>query len=188
MNLLKEIKKLNTQHVLLLAGIVLVVLYLSNYSSRLGSLFSGMTNKKPSKSEEEHDNSESAPVNVSAAMPAGMNSGPGSATGIQNITGGVPSNCANQLTTNPADLLPADNNNQWGELNPNGQGELSNVSLLKAGHHAGINTVGGSLRNANLQIRSEPPNPQSGNVGPWNHSTIEPDLMRPGLEIGCGSQ
>ena len=33
-----------------------------------------------------------------------------------------------------------------------GAGDLKNVSLLKAGHHIGINTVGQSLRNANLQL------------------------------------
>ena len=67
-----------------------------------------------------------------------------------------------------------------------GAGDLKNVSLLKAGHHIGINTVGQSLRNANLQLRSEPANPQL-NVGPWNQSTISSDTMRRPLEIGCGS-
>ena len=67
-----------------------------------------------------------------------------------------------------------------------GAGDLKNVSLLKAGHHIGINTVGQSLRNANLQLRSEPANPQL-NVGPWNQSTIAADTMRRPLEIGCGS-
>ena len=52
-----------------------------------------------------------------------------------------------------------------------GSGDLKNVSLLKAGYHIGINTVGQSLRNANLQLRSEPANPQL-NVGPWNQTTI----------------
>jgi hypothetical protein len=51
----------------------------------------------------------------------------------------------------------------------------------------GIDTIGNTLRNANLQVRSEPPNPQL-NVGPWNNTTIAPDLMRVPLEIGCGSQ
>ena len=72
-------------------------------------------------------------------------------------------------------------------MNPTGAGDLSNVSLLKAGHHIGINTVGQSLRNANLQIRSEPPNPQM-NVGPWHQTTIEPDLMRVPLQLGQGTQ
>ena len=95
------------------------------------------------------------------------------------------SSCASN--TNPADLLPKDTNSQWAQLNPNGKGELANVNLLKAGYHIGIDTIGQTLRNANLQIRSEPPNPQL-YVGPWNTSTIEPDFMRVPLEIGAGPQ
>ena len=68
-----------------------------------------------------------------------------------------------------------------------GSGDLKNVSLLKAGWHIGINTVGQSLRNANLQLRSEPPNPQL-STGPWNQSTISADMQRRPLEIGCGAQ
>ena len=95
------------------------------------------------------------------------------------------SSCASN--TNPADLLPKDTNSQWAQLNPVGQGELANVNFLKAGYQIGIDTVGQSMRNANLQIRSEPPNPQM-SVGPWNQSTIVGDFMRPPLEIGQGSQ
>jgi len=88
---------------------------------------------------------------------------------------------------NSADLLPVDNNSQWAQLNPAGTGELASINLLKSGYHIGIDTVGQSLRNANLQIRSEPPNPQM-SVGPWNNSTITPDLMRTPLELGNGPQ
>jgi len=88
---------------------------------------------------------------------------------------------------NPSDLLPSDANSQWAQLNPAGQGDLSNINLLKAGYHIGIDTVGQTLRNANLQIRSEPPNPQV-NTGPWNLSTITGDNMRPTLELGQGPQ
>jgi hypothetical protein len=84
-------------------------------------------------------------------------------------------------------LLPADNNGQWAQLNPAGTGELASINLLKAGYHIGIDTVGQTLRNANLQLRSEPPNPQM-SVGPWNNTTISPDLMRVPLEIGNGPQ
>lgn len=42
-----------------------------------------------------------------------------------------------------------------------------------------------SLRNANLQIRSEPANPQEV-VCPWMQSTIAPESLRPNLEIGGG--
>ena len=58
--------------------------------------------------------------------------------------------------------------------------------MLKAGHHIGINTVSSSLRNANLQLRSEPPNP-TGAVGPFNQSTIEPDTLRTPMELGNSS-
>lgn len=37
-------------------------------------------------------------------------------------------------------------------------------------------TIGGTLRNANQQIRAEPPNPKQPYV--WNNSTIVPDLMQ----------
>jgi hypothetical protein len=88
---------------------------------------------------------------------------------------------------NPAELLPRDTNSQWAQLNPAGKGDLANINLLKAGYHIGIDTVGQTLRNANLQIRSEPPNPQV-NVGPWNQSTIEHDTLRPSFELGQGAQ
>ena len=39
------------------------------------------------------------------------------------------------------------------------------------------------MRNPNLQIRSEPANPQV-KVSPWLQSTIEPDSNRRPLEIG----
>jgi len=87
----------------------------------------------------------------------------------------------------PADLLPKDHNSEWAQLNPSGKGEVGHVNLLKAGYHIGVDTIGQSLRNANLQIRSEPANPQQ-YVGPWNLSTIEPDFMRPPLEVGQGGQ
>jgi hypothetical protein len=110
-----------------------------------------------------------------------------SAAGVNTSMPGLPSSCSTQTIQNPAELLPKDSNSQWAQLNPSGKGELANVNLLKAGYHIGIDTIGQTLRNANLQIRSEPPNPQM-NVGPWNQSTIEPDFMRPPLEIGSGPQ
>ena len=110
-----------------------------------------------------------------------------SANGVQTSMPGLPSSCSKPNIQNPAELLPNSSDNQWAQLNPSGKGELANVNLLKAGYHIGIDTIGQSLRNANLQIRSEPPNPQL-SVGPWNQSTIEPDFMRPPLEIGSGNQ
>lgn len=101
--------------------------------------------------------------------------------------GGVPAGSANMPVANPSDLLPRDTNNQWGSLNPAGSGDLTNQNLLSATFLTGIDTIGNTMKNANLQLRSEPPNPQL-NVGPWNQSTFAPDLMRTPLEIGVGSQ
>ena len=110
-----------------------------------------------------------------------------SATGVQTSMPGIPSSCSKPNIQNPDELLPKDTNSQWAQLNPTGKGELANVNLLKAGYHIGIDTIGQTLRNANLQIRSEPPNPQL-NVGPWNLSSIEPDFMRIPLQLGSGPQ
>lgn len=124
---------------------------------------------------------------VQPSEPLGQNEVFSSANGAQTSMPGLPSSCSTTSIQNPADLLPKDTNSQWAQLNPSGKGELANVNLLKAGYHIGIDTIGQSLRNANLQIRSEPPNPQL-YAGPWNLSTIEPDFMRVPLEIGAGPQ
>ena len=124
---------------------------------------------------------------VRPSEPLGQNEVFASANGVQTSMPGIPSSCSHPNIQNPAELLPKDSNSQWAQLNPSGKGELANVNLLKAGYHIGIDTIGQTLRNANLQIRSEPPNPQL-YVGPWLQSTIEPDLFRPPLEIGSGMQ
>lgn len=96
---------------------------------------------------------------------------------------GLPESCNVPRGNEPAALLPKESSSKYSPLKP---GKLKNVPLLKAGWLKGIDTVGASLRNANLQVRSEPPNPQV-KVSPWMNSTISPDLMRVPLEIGCGS-
>jgi hypothetical protein len=63
-----------------------------------------------------------------------------------------------------------------------GNGSLKGKNFLSAGALIGVNTVGQSLRNANQQIRSEPPNPQVP-VSIFLNSTIEPDVNRRNLEI-----
>ena len=73
--------------------------------------------------------------------------------------------------------MPQDNSTAWAQVNPQGSGTLKDRNFLQAGHHIGINTVGQTLRNANLQLRSEPPNPQV-KVSPWIQSTINPDTNR----------
>lgn len=84
----------------------------------------------------------------------------------------------------PEELLPKDNESTlWAKVNPSGKGNLTDKNYLSSGHFVGVNTVGQSLRNANLQLRSEPPNPRQA-VSPWLQSTIEPDNNRKHFEIG----
>lgn len=89
---------------------------------------------------------------------------------------------SSQQNLSPSDLLPKDINSEWSNLNP-ASNDLKNLNLLSADQMIGINTVSSSLRNANLQIRSEPIIAKK-DVGPWAHSTIEPDTYRRSLEIG----
>lgn len=93
--------------------------------------------------------------------------------------------CVNKDRLTSSDLLPMDANSKWAELNPQCSGDLQDQNYLTAGYHIGVNTVGQSLRNANRQLRYEPPNPQIP-VSPWQISTIEPDQRGHGLlDIGA---
>lgn len=122
--------------------------------------------------------------NYTASAPLGQNEANALVSGIQTSNHGLAPSCSKKEIADPSQLLPKDNNGQFSKMNPMGSGEVKDVSLLRAGHHIGINTVGSSLRNANLQLRSEPANPQL-NTGPWNTTTIGPDMSRRPLEIGC---
>jgi len=110
--------------------------------------------------------------------PAPQNTG----AGIEHFTDN--NTCFDRDRLTSSDLLPMDAaNSKWAQINPSGSGMLGDQNFLTAGYHLGINTIGQSLRNANLQLRSEPPNPQVA-VSPWGISTIEPDIRTTTLEIG----
>ena len=95
-----------------------------------------------------------------------------------------PAGCYPRDQLTPSELLPKDMNSIWAEQNPMGPGSLKGKNFLSAGALIGVNTVGQSLRNANLQVRSEPPNPQVA-VSIFNQSTISPDISHRPLEIGA---
>lgn len=82
-----------------------------------------------------------------------------------------------------ADLLPSGANTKWSQSSPNVGGSIGDGNLLNSGFMAGISTISGSMRNANLSIRSDPPITKF-DVGPWQNSTITPDLQRKHFEIG----
>jgi len=93
-----------------------------------------------------------------------------------------PAGCYPRDQLTPSELLPKDANSVWAQQNPMGTGSLKGKNFLSAGALIGVNTVGQSLRNANYQLRSEPPNPQVP-VTVFNVPTIEPDVNRRSLEI-----
>jgi len=94
-----------------------------------------------------------------------------------------PAGCYPRDQLTPSELLPKDMNSVWAEQNPMGPGSLKGKNFLSAGALIGVNTVGQSMRNANLQVRSEPPNPQVA-VSIFNQTTISPDISHRPLEIG----
>jgi hypothetical protein len=195
MNFLRNLQKsMKAHHLLALLGIVVVIYALSQYSGRKGSPSDGYANNKMNAMSNGNSNGNGngnlGMMGGGVAMPAnpaGQNEVFSSVTDIKTSSYGLPPSCSRGTISDPADLLPKDTNSQWAQLNPAGGADFKNVNLLKAGYNIGIDTVGSSLRNGNLQVRSEPPNPTT-IVSPWMNTTIEPDLMRAPLEIGCGPQ
>lgn len=86
-------------------------------------------------------------------------------------------------TAKPCELLPKDKNSSWATLKPEGGNGVFMPSMLDAGYMIGLDTIGSTMKNANLQIRSEPIIPKV-TVSPWNQSSYENDLGRVPLEIG----
>jgi len=107
---------------------------------------------------------------------------PSEPSNVPFAAGNAPSNCYPKNQLKATELLPADPNSKWAQVNPQGAGDIAGKNYLNAGALIGVNTVGQSLRNASHDLRSEPANPQV-SVSPWFNSTIEPDINRRMLEI-----
>ena len=137
-------------------------------------------------------NNMSGGSNQNAGVNAGVNAGANNAEAFQDLStmegpatfgdAQAPAGCYPRDQLTPAELLPKDPNSVWAQQNPMGAGSLKGKNFLSAGALIGINTVGQSLRNANWQLRSEPPNPQVP-VSVFFQTTIEPDANRRTLEI-----
>ena len=165
-----------------LAGVVIVLAYASPdlFSRREGfqATLSAASNYSAQAGGNEIAGSirEQAVMNAPEVVPT-PSSGPANFGNAEQPAGCYP---RDQLT--PSELLPKDANSVWAQQNPMGTGSLKGKNFLSAGALIGVNTVGQSLRNANYQLRSEPPNPQVA-VSVFNQSTIEPDTNRRSLEI-----
>jgi hypothetical protein len=193
MSFLKDLQKnIKAHHFIALIGIVVLALAIAQYSGRKTSYSDGFGHGQSGAPYQ--GNNVDGPSNngdgafaMPAAEPLGTNEvysnvPAGSTTSSYGL---APMPRAN-AQYDPSELLPKDINSQWAQLNPAGSADFKNVNLLKAGSLIGIDTIGSTLRNANLQERSEPPNPTT-SVSPWLNTTIEPDLMRLPLEIGTRS-
>ena len=152
------------EFVLVVIIFIVLVWGLLSYSGGKVSFMDNMEGGKPA------EEGAAAPEHAAAAPAPAQSAGAGYAL---------------QPVANPSELLPADGNSQWAELNPSTMkgGDVMMPDLLQAGYHIGLDTIGQSLRNANLQLRSDPVIAKA-DVGPWNQSTIEADMARVPLELG----
>lgn len=170
-------KSKNGKWILVIIIVLFVIWAIMSYSNGKGMVMDGYGNyggAQPSQSKQ-----------VAAASSAVLD--PSTLAGAQNGASSTGSYALQQVA-NPADLLPKDANSQWTALNPsamNTAGGPIAPDLLQAGNLIGLDTVGQTLKNANLQLRSDPVIVKQ-NVGPWNNSTYEADLGRVPLELGCG--
>lgn len=186
MKFLQNLQKSIKAHHLLILGVVVAFIAVAMYSSHKSTVMDMMSTQNREKEAEKVQTAVQSDSHVKPSAPLGDNEEYARVNGLKSRDAGL-TNCTKQGMQDPSSLLPKDENSEWARLNPSGNGSLENVNLLKSGYHIGIDTIGNTLRNANLQVRSEPANPQM-NVGPWNNTTIAPDLMRVPLEIGCGPQ
>jgi hypothetical protein len=172
-------KLFSTDKLILIGILVISVMFVVYYSSSKSLIIDRMEDGSPSMQNGQNTHKQPGVRETSAqyVVPAP------STVPSSNQAGGYSS----QPVANPSDLLPQDQNSQWAALNPSAVNQGGMPDLLQAGYHIGLDTIGQTLRNANLQLRSDPIIPKQ-EVGPWNHSTIEPDLGRVPLEIGVGMQ
>ena len=180
-SLMKKVSSFLSRNMILVIALIVGIVGISLYSNSKGMDMDTMANNlayqgdsdSAEMMEDGNDGfSPSDALDVDPAGPLGTNQDFAQVENLQTNTQGLAS--VKEESQDPKDLLPRDVNSEWARLNPVGQGDLNDVNLLKAGHHIGIDTVGQSLRNANLQLRADPPVPQV-NVGPWNNTTIESD-------------
>ena len=164
-----KMPKMTMENVLMAGAVIALVYALYSYSENKGMKLEGAASGNTNGAKQNNS--------VSGISTAGDNFAP--VSGMSGSESQVPAVGGNKQVSNPSDLLPKDNNAGW--TNQQAGGGLD-VSVVESGHHIG--QVGQVLRNANLQLRSEPANPQSA-VGPWNQTTMAPDNNRRPLEIGA---
>jgi len=189
MTVLNKLSKgIKNEQVLGVIALLFVVYAFYKYSEGKNILQSPMTSLNPasysSNPSIENVSSQSITNSNSTYAPYNGNSNSQIATSADSASA-INQLVSTKAVSNPADLLPNSSANDWSNLNPVSSSDLRNINLLNPTQLVGINTQGSSLRNSNLQIRSEPANPRTNTNCPWNISTIETDTFRRPLEIGA---
>ncbi len=170
--------------VLVLVGFILLAVVFMYYSTGKMTVRDSMkTGEGEGEGEGEKEQEQEEATNP---LTQAMDSAKGVVASATGTTGEGFTGYSDKDVANPSELLPKDDNSQWSSLNPVSQSNPQMPDLLQAGYHIGLDTIGQTMKNANLQLRSDPVI-QKADSGPWNQSTIEPDLMRVPLEVGCKS-
>jgi hypothetical protein len=173
-------KFFSKERVMILAVFVLLGMFLLWYSTGKTTVRDGMTPK------EKDEVAKNIVENMESGAPPAAELPHPSDVFKKNTSTDAASGYVAQPIANPSDLLPKDANSEWSSLNPIDNNRPELPDLLQAGYHIGLDTIGQSMKNANLQLRSDPVIAKT-DVGPWNNSTYEPDLLRQPLEVGCAS-
>lgn len=165
-NLVKFFKSDNAKWVFVVIVVLLIIWALMSYSKSKTHVKDNMTvgAVKPASSEMD---AELAGASGAALQPASLNEKAG--TPVKEVA-------------HPTELLPKSDSNVLSKLNPMSNDAQVLPDMLGAG--AMMGSQSSSLRNANLQVRSDPAIAKV-DVGPWSNSTIEADNMRVPLELGC---
>lgn len=165
-NLVKFFKSDNAKWVFVVIVVLLIIWALMSYSKSKTHVKDSMTtaNVKPASSDVD---AEMAGATGAPLQPASLNEKAG--TSVKEVA-------------QPKDLLPKSESTTLSMLNPMANDAQILPDMLSAGSMMG--TQSSTLRNANLQVRSDPAIARQ-DVGPWMQSTIEADNMRVPLELGC---
>ena len=192
--------KLNTTTILILILVAAVIIFGWVYLTP-GSHYEGMTDMEQGLGDSDHSD-----TNISQIGPIDPDSVTGDgdddsddANNVQCPSPGTPSPIDSEEFSNPtasfqasncypgntvtADELLPKGATEFSQMYPTGQGSMADKNFLTASFSTGIDTIGQTLRNPNLGLRSEPPNPQVV-VSPWMQTSMQPDVTRRGFELG----
>jgi hypothetical protein len=180
MKLLSNFSKSSGTWIFIIVVVIFIIWLLMSYSGKKGTVKDSYANQLKGSSD---PSAFAQSTKQQGASNAGMVSNSSLPAQVAPSLG---SGYAGQPVADPSQLLPKDKNSEWSKLNPSMNSDPMIPDLLQAGSLIGLDTIGQTLKNANLQLRSDPIIVKQ-NVGPWNNSTYEADLGRVPLELGCGA-